>query len=133
MYFHTPVCQSELEITTLSWNFRAVLWFVEILAKGCNVLFHWLSGSLVDKSTLIHKEEVLGSVIQEFETNAWHTTYSYIVYLVKIEYVSRFTIFGLKMMMNNDLKIVILKFLHAHYYFTLVHKREDVCPKLQIQ
>ena len=40
---------------------------------------------------------------------------------------------GLKMMVKSGLETIIVKFLQAQYYFSLPHKREEVCPKLPIQ
>ena len=39
------------------------------------------------------------------------------VYLVKIEYVSKSTIFGLKMMVKRGLEKIFFKFLHAEAIF----------------
>ena len=47
-----------------------------------------------------------------------NTTDSYFVNVLKIEYVCKITIFGLKMMVKNSL----LKFLYAGDYFSLHHK-----------
>ena len=47
-------------------------------------------------------------------------SYSFLVYLVKMEYVSKSTIFGLKMMLKSGLKNYILKLLHVVNYFPLL-------------
>ena len=52
-----------------------------------------------------------------------------------MEYVSRIMIFGVKMIVKSGLKKFILKFLYAKHYFTelsLLYKREEFCPKVQI-
>ena len=53
--------------------------------------------------------------------------YSTIVFTLKMESVPKITIFGLKM--KSGLGKVFLKFV----YFSLLHKWEDFCLKLQIQ
>ena len=50
-----------------------------------------------------------------------YLTDSYIVFTLKIESVSKNTIFGLKMMVKSGLEF-FLKFLHAGDYFPLLHK-----------
>ena len=45
-----------------------------------------------------------------------------IVYVLKMEYVLRNNIFGLKMMVKSGLEKIFLKFLHAEHYFPLLHK-----------
>ena len=44
------------------------------------------------------------------------------VYVLKMEYVSKIIIFGLKMMVKSSLEKIFLKFLHAGTYFPLLHK-----------
>ena len=44
-----------------------------------------------------------------------------IVYILKMEYVSKINIFGLKMMVKSGLEKIFLKFLHAQGLF-------QVCP-----
>ena len=39
------------------------------------------------------------------------------VYILKMEYVSKINIFGLKMMMKSGLEKIFLKFLHAQGLF----------------
>ena len=51
-----------------------------------------------------------------------HLTESYIVFTLKMESVSKNTIFGLKMMVKSGLDKMFLKFLHAGEYFPLLHK-----------
>ena len=51
-----------------------------------------------------------------------YLTDSYIVYTLKMESVSKVTIFGLKMMVKSGLEKIFLKFLHAGDYFSLLHK-----------
>ena len=58
---------------------------------------------------------------------------SYIVFTLKMEPVSKNTIFDLKMMVKSGLVKSILKSLNAGNYFSLLHKREDFKPKSQIQ
>ena len=45
-----------------------------------------------------------------------------IVYVLKMEYVSKVNIFGLKMMVKSGLGKIFLKFLHVGEYFPLLHK-----------
>ena len=49
-------------------------------------------------------------------------TDAYIVFILKMESVSKNTIFGLKMMVKSGLEKIFLKFLHAVDYFPLLHK-----------
>ena len=44
------------------------------------------------------------------------------VYVLKMEYVSKINIFGLKMMVKSGLEKIFLKFLHAGDYLPLLHK-----------
>ena len=44
------------------------------------------------------------------------------VFTLKMESVSKNTIFGLKMMVKSDLEKIFLKILHAGDYFPLLHK-----------
>ena len=46
---------------------------------------------------------------------------SYIVFTLKMESVSKNTIFGLKMMVKSGLEKIFLKFLHAGDYFPILH------------
>ena len=55
---------------------------------------------------------------QEF-FNTSYLTDSYIVFTLKMESVSKITIFGLKMMVKSGLEKIFLKFLHAGNYFPL--------------
>ena len=50
-------------------------------------------------------------------------TNSILVCLVKIEYVTKNNIFGLKMMMKSGLEKIILKFLHTQAI--LPHRKEE--------
>ena len=54
--------------------------------------------------------------------NTSHLTNSYIPFTLKMESVSKSTIFGLKMMVKSGLEKICLKFLHARDYFPLLHK-----------
>ena len=54
------------------------------------------------------------------------------VYVLKMEYVSKINIFGLKMMVKSGLEKMFLKFLFAQS-LTLLHKSEDLGLKVQIQ
>ena len=54
--------------------------------------------------------------------NMSYLTESYIVFTLKMESVSKNTIFGLKMMVKSGLEKIFLKFLHAGDYFPLLHK-----------
>ena len=54
--------------------------------------------------------------------NMSYLTDSYIVFTLKMESVSKNTIFGLKMMVKSGLEKIFLKFLHAGDYFPLLHK-----------
>ena len=60
-----------------------------------------------------------------------------IVYVLKMEYVLRNNIFGLKMMVKSGSEKIFLKFLHAQTFSGLliwfIKALEDFCPKLQIQ
>ena len=51
-----------------------------------------------------------------------YLTDTYVVFTLKIESVSKNTIFGLKMMVKSGLEKIFLKFLHAGDYFPLLHK-----------
>ena len=44
------------------------------------------------------------------------------VYLLKMEYVSKINIFALKMIVKSGLEKIFLKFLHAGDYLSLLHK-----------
>ena len=54
--------------------------------------------------------------------NTSYLTDSYIIFTLKMESVSKNTIFGLKMMVKSGLEKIFLKFLHAGDYFHLLHK-----------
>ena len=54
--------------------------------------------------------------------NTSYLTDSYVVFTLKMESVSKNTIFGLKMMVKSGLEKIFLKFLHAGDYFPLLHK-----------
>ena len=54
--------------------------------------------------------------------NTSYWTESYIAFTLKMESVSKNTIFGLKMMVKSGLEKIFLKFLHAGDYFPLLHK-----------
>ena len=59
---------------------------------------------------------------------------STIVFTLKMESVSKITIFGVKLVVRIGLGKIFLKFLHAGNYFFLLHNSlEDFCLKLQIQ
>ena len=63
--------------------------------------------------------------IQHYANQPINTSYlteSYIVFTLKMESVSKNTIFGLKMMVKSGLEKIFLKFLHAGDYFSLLHK-----------
>ena len=52
--------------------------------------------------------------------HAFNTSYltdSYIIFTLKMESVSKITIFGLKMMVKSGLEKIFLKFLHAEAIF----------------
>ena len=51
-----------------------------------------------------------------------YLTDSYITCALKMESVSKSTIFGVKMMMKSGLEEIFLKFLNAGDYFPLLHK-----------
>ena len=58
------------------------------------------------------------------------------VYVLKMEYVSKINTFGLKMMVNSGLEKIFLKFLHAQvifYKMNLPHWKEGFWSKVQIQ
>ena len=69
----------------------------------------------------------LGPVTTRFSTQ--YVSYSCIIYLVKMEYVKKITVFGLKMTMKSG----IVKFIYERNDFSLLHKSEDFCRKIQIQ
>ena len=54
--------------------------------------------------------------------NTSYLTDSYIVFTLKMESVSKNTIFGLKMMVKSGIEKIFLKFLHAGDYFPLLNK-----------
>ena len=54
--------------------------------------------------------------------NTSYLTDSFIVFTLKMESVSKNTIFGLKGMVKSGLEKIFLKFLHAGDYFPLLHK-----------
>ena len=58
----------------------------------------------------------------QINLNTSYLTDSYIVFTLKMESVSKNTIFGLKMMVKSGLEKIFLKFLHAGDYFSLLHK-----------
>ena len=61
-----------------------------------------------------------------------YLTDSYITFTLKIESVSKITIFGLRMMAKSGLEKIFLKFLHAEanfFYFILLHRKEEFCGK----
>jgi hypothetical protein len=49
--------------------------------------------------------------------NTSYLTDSYIVFTLKMESVSKITIFGLKMMVKSGVEKILLKFLHAKVIF----------------
>ena len=57
--------------------------------------------------------------------NTSYLTDSYIVFTLKMESLSKNTIFGLKMMVKSGLEKIFWKFHHAGNYFSLLHKCED--------
>ena len=61
--------------------------------------------------------------VDEVIFNTSYLTDSYnIVFTLKMESVSKYTIFGLKMMVKSGLEKIFLKFLHVGDYFPLLHK-----------
>ena len=56
-------------------------------------------------------------LLKLYALNTSYLTDSYIAFTLKMESVSRNTIFGLKMMVKSGLEKIILKFLHAQNYF----------------
>ena len=50
---------------------------------------------------------------QKAAFNTSYFTHSYIVFTLKMESLSKITIFGLKMMVKSGLEKIFLKFLHA--------------------
>ena len=57
-----------------------------------------------------------------FCINTQYGCYSSIVFTLKMESVSKITIFNLKMMVKSGLGKIFLKFLNAGNYFSLIHK-----------
>ena len=51
-----------------------------------------------------------------------YLTDSYIVFTLKMESVSKNTIFDLKMLVKSGLEKIFLKFLHAEDHIPLLHK-----------
>ena len=49
--------------------------------------------------------------------NTKYDTDSYFVHVLKMEYVSKINVFGLKMMVKSGLEKIFLKFLHAQSLF----------------
>ena len=56
-------------------------------------------------------------VVRRTALNSSYLTDSYIVFTLKMESVSKITIFGLKMMVKSGLEKIFLKFLHAEAIF----------------
>ena len=54
--------------------------------------------------------------------NTSYLTDSCIIFALKMESVSKNTIFGLKMIVKSGVEKIFLKFLHARDYFSLLHK-----------
>ena len=61
-------------------------------------------------------------VLHKIILNMSYLTDSYIIFTLKMECVSKNTIFGLKMIVKSGLEKLFLKFLHAENYFPLLHK-----------
>ena len=58
------------------------------------------------------------------------------VYILKMEYVSKINIFGLRMIVKSGLEKIFLKSLHAQTLFRLthlLHKSEGLGLKIQLQ
>ena len=54
--------------------------------------------------------------------NTLYGCYSTLAFTLKMEFVSKITIFGLKMVVKSGLEKIFLKFLHAGDYFPLLHQ-----------
>ena len=54
--------------------------------------------------------------------NTYYLTDTYIIFTLKMESVSKNTIFGLKMIMKSGLEKIFLKFLHSGDHFPLLNK-----------
>ena len=74
---------------------------------------------ILDNTYLLFEIDDLTSIIK---LNTSYLTDSYIGFTLKMESVSKNTIFGLKMMVKSGLEKIFLKFLHAGDYFPLLHK-----------
>jgi len=64
-------------------------------------------------------------MIRKKEGDNFNTSYltdSYIIFTLKMESVSKDTIFGLKMMVKSGLEKIFVKFFTAGDYFSLLHK-----------
>ena len=61
--------------------------------------------------------ETSKNLIKLLAINTSYLTDSYIVFTLKMESVSKNTIFGLKMMVKSGLEKIFLKFLHAEAIF----------------
>jgi hypothetical protein len=61
-------------------------------------------------------------LLHKLSINTSYLTESYIAFTLKMESVSKNTIFGLKMMVKSGLEKIFSKFLHAGDYFPLLHK-----------
>ena len=59
----------------------------------------------------------LKKIFLKMELNTSYLTDSYIAFTLKMESVSKITIFGLKVMMKSGLEKIFLKFLHAEAIF----------------
>ena len=61
-------------------------------------------------------------ISQKYTFNMSYLTDSCIAFSLKMESVSKSTIFGLKIMVKTGLEKIFVKFLHAGDYFPLLHK-----------
>ena len=75
------------------------------------VIFYWSDNIWID---------LVSRLIDWFNTS--YLIDSYIIFTLKMESVSKNTIFDLKMMVKIGLEKIFLKFLHAGDYFSLLHK-----------
>ena len=79
------------------------------------------------KICILNRPQCTANLFNGFyrEHLSFHTSYlndSYISFTLKMESVSKNTIFGLKMTVKSGLEKIFLKFLHAGDYFPLLHK-----------
>ena len=76
-----------------------------------------------------HYDGKITTIVVMFWLNTSYLTGSYIVFTLKMESQPKNIIFSLEMMMKSGLEKIILKFLHAGNYFSLLHKIPKITNK----